>query len=103
MVISRTEEKKEPESDRVASSNAEPDAVNNATETPPLIPETSENPLNATETTPEEPLVTDPNDESWITDELKTYFKTWDLSIKCYELNDNYKHLGTFLKLINRF
>ena len=36
----------------------------------------------------------DQDDDSWQTDELKQYFKHWDLSIRCHQLNEKHKHLG---------
>jgi len=68
--------------------------------TPPpvVIPEPFAEPEAVIEDIPEaenQPV----DEEGWITEELKEYFDIWDLSIRCYELNDTYKYLVPKLKI----
>jgi len=41
----------------------------------------------------------DLDDDSWQNEDLKRYFQHWDLSIRCHQLNDKFKHLVPQLKL----
>lgn len=47
-----------------------------------------------TQPTPTTQNNNDQDDDSWQNDELKQYFKHWDLSIRCHQLNEKHKHLG---------
>jgi hypothetical protein len=47
-----------------------------------------------------EPTILPENDTSWLTPELKQYFDTWDLSIRCYELSETHNYLAPRLKIL---
>lgn len=56
-------------------------------------------PPTQTQPTPTTQNNNDQDDDSWQNDELKQYFKHWDLSIRCHQLNEKHKHLVPQLKL----
>ena len=70
-----------------------PPAVENILRREPVV---EVEPPTQTQATPtaQPPSSNDQDDDSWQNDELKQYFKHWDLSIRCHQLNEKHKHLG---------
>jgi len=74
----------------------------------PVVEELPERVVEATPETPAQqveptltatPTTTTADDDSWQSDELKRYFRTWDLSIKCHQLSAKHRHLVPQLQL----
>ena len=70
---------------------------------PPPVAEPQPEPV-VPEPTPVAPApqpapVVEPVGDDWQTPELKRYFKTWDLSIRCHQLSDKHKHMVPQLQL----
>lgn len=72
-------------------------AVENILRREPVIE--TELPTQPLPITQSENANTDQDDDSWQNDELKQYFKHWDLSIRCHQLDEKHKHLVPQLKL----
>ena len=72
---------------------------------PPPVAEPRPEPVEP-EVTPAAPApppqpapVVEPVGDDWQTPELKRYFKTWDLSIRCHQLSEKHKHMVPQLQL----
>ena len=102
LVISRIAPPKPPTPEPVTVPVVEP-ALEPVVEPPPAVenilrrePVVEAEPPTQTQPTPtaQPQSNNDQDDDSWQNDELKQYFKHWDLSIRCHQLNEKHKHLG---------